>query len=167
MAACAIVSICVDAGVQTDESCADHVSVHREPWVDGRSSYMSTPVRHFARTAVRMHTGRDGRVRQLCGPGITHILQGRAKQFHVQQWTVPARVQKKQKVAPMPRRVWKKKEAHTAVPSRVDQEGGCGVVGRQDLKTARTCHVHITSPFPEDPHALGTTLLEGGRMIRA
>ena len=119
---------------------------------------------------MRMHTGRDGRVRQLCGPGITHILQGRAKQVHVQQRKVPARVEKKKMVAPMPRRVWRKKEAHTTVPSRAGQEGGCGVEGRQDLKTAKTrdAFVDITPPFPADPQALGTTLLEGGGgMIRA
>ena len=43
------------------------------------------------------------------------------------------------------------------------------MVGRQDLKTAkaRDVFVDITPPFPADPQALGTTLLEGGRMIWA
>lgn len=50
----------------------------------------------------------------------------------------------------------------SVVSSHARREGGCGVVGRQDLKTVRTCDVHITSPFLEDPHALGITLLEGG-----
>jgi hypothetical protein len=55
-----------------------------------------------------------------------------------------------------------------AVSSRAGQEGGCGVEGRQDLKTA-TMHddcVDITPPFRADPHALGTMLFEGGRMMR-
>ena len=64
----------------------------------------------------------------------------------------------------MPRRVWRKEEAHTTVPSRAGQEGGCGEVGRQDLKTEKTrdAFVDITPSFPADPQALGTTLLEGG-----
>jgi hypothetical protein len=35
---------------------------------------------------------------------------------------------------------------------------------RQDLKTATTCDdcVNITLAFQADPHALGTTLFEGG-----
>ena len=156
-------SVCVDTGVQTDDVCPDRVLVHVVPRTDKRN-FVNTPVRRFVGAEVRMHTGRDGRVRQLCGPGITHILQRRAKQFHVQQRTVPARVPKKQKVAPMPRRVWRKKEAHTAVPSRAGQERGCGVVGGQDLKTAksRDAFVDIMPPFPADPPALGTTLLEVG-----
>ena len=151
VAACVTKPVCVDTGVQTDESCADHVSVHRVPRVDDRRHYMSTPMRRFAGAAVRMHTGKDGRVRQLCGPGITHILQGRAKQVHVQQYKVPAKVYKKKKmVAPMPRRVWRRK-APTAESS-------------QELKMAkmRDAVVHITPPFSADPQALGTTLLEGG-----
>jgi hypothetical protein len=56
-----------------------------------------------------------------------------------------------------------------AVSSRAGQEGGRGVEGRQDLKTAtmRDDCVDITPPFLEDPRALGTTLFEGGRMIWA
>ena len=163
VAACVTMPFCVDTGVQTEDICADRVPVHVVPWSE-KPSFVTTPVRRFVGAAVRMHTGRDGRVRQLCGPGITHILQGHAKQVHVQQKTVPAKIQKMQKVAPMPRRVWRKKEAHTVVPSRAGQEGGCGVVGRQDLKTAKTrdAFVDITPPFPADPHALGTTLFEGG-----
>ena len=63
----------------------------------------------------------------------------------------------------MPRRVWRRK-APTAEPSRAGPEGGCGVVGRPYLKMAQTrdVFVDITPPFPADPHALGTTLLEGG-----
>jgi hypothetical protein len=56
-----------------------------------------------------------------------------------------------------------------AVSSRAGQEGGSGVEGRQDLKTAtmRDDCVDITPPFRANPHALGTTLFEGGRMIWA
>ena len=163
VAACITLPVCVDIGVQTDTSCADLVSVHRAPRVDGRCRYMRTPVRHFTGAAVRMHTGRDGHVRQLCGPGITHLLLGRAKQVHVQQHKVPARVHKTKVMAPISRRVWRRKEAPTAVPSRAGQVGGCGVVGRRDLKMAAACDVvDITTPFRAVPHALGTTRFEGG-----
>jgi hypothetical protein len=50
------------------------------------------------------------------------------------------------------------------VSSRAGQEGGCGVEGRQDLKT-ETKHdvcVDITPPFRANPQALGTMLFEGG-----
>jgi len=163
VAACVTKPVCVDTGVQTDDSCADHVPVHVLPRGDKRS-FVNTPVRRVVGAAVRMHKGKDGHVRQLCGPGITHLLQGRAKQVHVQQQRVPAKVDKKKKmVAPMPRRVWRRK-APTAEASRAGQEGGCGVVGRQDLKMAKTrdVFVDITPPFSADPHALGTTLFEGG-----
>ena len=48
--------------------------------------------------------------------------------------------------------------------SQAGCEGGCGVEGKQDLKTAnmRGANVYIPPPFRADPHALGTTLLEGG-----
>jgi hypothetical protein len=44
------------------------------------------------------------------------------------------------------------------------QEGGRGVEGRQDVKTAMMCDdcVDITPLFQVDAHALGTTLFEGG-----
>jgi hypothetical protein len=130
--------------------------------------FFSTPVRCFARAAVRMHKGKDGHVRQLCGPGITHLLQGRAKQVHVRQQRVPARIERKRVVAPMFRLVWRRKEAPTAVPSRAGQEGGCGVVGRQDLKMAKTRDVvvDITPPFLADPRALGTTRFERGEEVK-
>ena len=126
--------------------------------------FVRTPVRRFVGAAVRMHKGKDGHVRQLCGPGITHLLQGRAKQVHVRQQRVPARVEKKRVVAPMSRLVWRRKEAPTAVPSQAGQEGGCGVVGRQDLKMAkmRDAVVDFTPPFLADHRALGTTHFEGG-----
>ena len=91
------------------------------------------------------------------------FLQGSAKQVHVQKQRAPAKVDKKKVVAPMPRRVWRRK-APTAEPSRADQEGGCGVVGTRDLKMGKTrdAFVDITPPFPADPHALRTTLFEGG-----
>ena len=55
-------------------------------------------------------------------------------------------------------------QAPRVVSSQAGQEGGCGEVGRQDLKmaTTRDAVVHITPPFQADPHALGTTLFEGG-----
>jgi hypothetical protein len=55
------------------------------------------------------------------------------------------------------------------VSSRVGQERGCGEEGKQDLKTANMCGaiVDIPLPFRADPHALGKTLFEGGRMIWA
>ena len=140
IAAC--VPVCVDKGVQTNYDCVDHVSVHVVPKVDDHS-YVSSPVRSLVGAAVRMHTGRDGRVRQLCGPGIT-ILQGRAKQVHVQRYKCPARVEKKKKmVAPTTKLVWRRKEVYVPMETR-------------DVS------VHITSPFRADPHALGATLFEGG-----
>jgi hypothetical protein len=52
-----------------------------------------------------------------------------------------------------------------AVSSRAGQEGGYGEVGKQVLKMANMCGaiVYIPPPFRADPHALGTTLFEGGR----
>ena len=70
------ITVCVDIGVQTDESCANPVPVPMVPRVYDRQGYVSAPVRRFVGAAVRMHTGNDGRVRQLCGPGITHLLPG-------------------------------------------------------------------------------------------
>lgn len=178
VAAGATVLVCVDASIQTDDVCADGVSVHMAQMhvggVGGERVSGDSGQRHYrARsTAVqfsatpRMHRGNDGRVRQLCGPGITR-LQGGTKKVYIQQHRVPSRPHKKKVLAQKSKSMWRRKEAPSAVSSQARREGGCGVVGRQDLKTARTCDVHITSPFPEDPHALGTTLLEGGRMIRA
>ncbi|KAK1595676.1 hypothetical protein QYE76_018378 [Lolium multiflorum] len=173
VAACATVPVCVDASMQTDDVCADGVSVHmaqmRVGGVGGERVSGDSGQRHYrARSTVqfsatpRMHRGKDGRVRHLCGPGITHLVQG-----HVQRHRGPSKPRKKKELAPKSKLIWRRKEAPSAVSSQAGREGGCGVEGKQDLKTARTCHVHITSPFPEDPHALGTTLLEGGRMIRA
>jgi hypothetical protein len=57
-----------------------------------------------------------------------------------------------------------------AISSRAGQEGGCGEEGRHDLKmmTAHDDCVDITPPFRAYPHALETTLFEGGgRMILA
>ena len=72
-------------------------------------------------------------------------------------------------VAPKSKFIWRRKDAPSAVSSQAGREGGCGVVGRQDLKMAKTrdAVVDITPPFRADPHALRTTLFEGGRMIRA
>ena len=113
---------------------------------------------------MRMHKGKDGRVRQLCGPGIT-ILQGRAKKIHVRQ-RAPSSIEKKV-VAPRSKLMWRRKEAPSVVSSQAGREGGCGVVGKQDLKTANKRDAIIPPPFQADPHALGTMLLEGGRMIWA
>ena len=163
--------------------------------------FVGTAVRRVG-AAVRLHKGKDGRVRQLCGPGIT-TLQGRRAKAHVQQQKAPARVPKggqvgatllpwqgfnqvpaaarvgavscrgtvlarflprhsKEKMV-APQFIWRRKS------SQAGQEGGCGVEGKRDLKMAKTrdAFVDITPPFPSDPHALGTTLLEGGRMIWA
>ena len=122
----------------------------------GQRHYHARSTVQFSATP-RMHRGKDGRVRHLCGPGITHLVQG-----HVQRHKGPSKPRKKKELAPKSKLMWRRKEAPSAVSSQAGREGGCGVEGKQDLKTARTCHVHITSPFPEDPHALGTTLLEGG-----
>ena len=69
-------------------------------------------------------------------------------------------------VAPKTKLMWRRKEvqAPRVVSSRAGQEGGCGVEGKQDLKTAsrHDAIVHIPPPFQADPHALGTMLLEGG-----
>ena len=80
IAACVPVS--VDRGVQTDDDCADRGSVRVVPRVDGRS-YVSTHVKRFVGAAVWKHKGRDGHVRQLCGPSFTS-LQGRTAKAHVQ-----------------------------------------------------------------------------------
>jgi hypothetical protein len=50
------------------------------------------------------------------------------------------------------------------VSSRAGQEGECGEEGKQDLKTVNMCgaYVDIPPPFRADPHALWTTLFEGG-----
>jgi hypothetical protein len=81
---------------------------------------------------------------------------------------VPSRVHKKKMFAPKSKIMWRRKETPHVVSSQATRDGGCGVVGRQDLKMARTCDVHITSAFREDPHALETVLLEGGwGVIRA
>jgi hypothetical protein len=70
-------------------------------------------------------------------------------------------------VTPKYKFIWQRKEVQPpkAVSSRVGQEGGCGEEGKQDLKTAnmRGSIVDIPPPFQADPHALGTTLFEGGK----
>jgi hypothetical protein len=156
-------------GVQTDDGGVDLVPVHMVPRVVSHS-FVRTPRRRFVGAAVRVHTGKDGRVRQLCGPGIT-TLQGRAKQVHVQQRKVPARIEKKKVEAPKYKFIWRRKEVQPprVVSSGAGQEGGCGEEGKQDLKTANMhgAIVDIPPPFRADPHALGTMLFEGGRMIWA
>ena len=140
IAAC--VPVCVDKGVQTIDDCVDPVLVHVVPKVDDHS-YVSSHVRSLVGTAVRMHKGRDGRVRQLCGPGIT-ILQEHTKNVHVQRYKIPARREKKREmVAPKSKLVWRRKEVQAS------------------MKT-RDVSLHITFPFRADPHALGTTRFQGG-----
>ena len=104
-AACVTILVCVDIGVQTDDVCVDHVTL---PVVlrGDKHCFVSTHVRRCVGAAVQMHKGKDGRVRQLCGPGIT-TLQGRAKQVHVQQRKVPARIEKKKVEAPKYKFIWR------------------------------------------------------------
>jgi hypothetical protein len=164
MSACVPLPVRVDMGVQTDDSGADCVPVHMVLRVVSHS-FTRTPQKCFVGAVIRVHKGKDGRVRQLCGPGIT-TLQGRAKQVHVQQRKVPARIEKKKVEAPKYKFIWRRKEVQPprAVTSRAGQEGGCGEEGKQDLKTANMhgAIVDILLPFQADPHALGTTLFEGG-----
>jgi hypothetical protein len=91
-------------GVQTNDSGADHVSVHMVSWVVSHS-FVRAPCRCFLGAAVRVHIGKDGRVRQLCGPGIT-TLQGRVKKVHVQLQRAPSRVEKKKVVTPKCKLMW-------------------------------------------------------------
>jgi hypothetical protein len=69
---CVPLPVRVDMGVQTDDGGADRVPVHTVPRVVSHS-FVRTPQRRFVGAAVRVHTGKDGRVRQLCGPGITTL----------------------------------------------------------------------------------------------
>jgi hypothetical protein len=74
---CVPLPVRVDMGVQTHDSGADCVPIHTVPRVVSHS-FVRTPRRRFVGAAMRVHTGKDGRVRQLCGPCIT-TLQGSAK----------------------------------------------------------------------------------------
>jgi hypothetical protein len=105
---CVPLSVRVDMGVQTDDGGADHVPVHTVPRVVSHS-FVRTPRRHFVGAAVRVHIGKDGCVRQLCGPGIT-TLQGRAKKVHVQPQGAPSRVAKKKVVTPTNKFIWRREE---------------------------------------------------------
>jgi hypothetical protein len=118
ISACSIV--CVDTGVQTDAHCVDRVSVQMPQRVEDRS-FVRTRVRRFVRAAVRMHKDKDRHIRQLCGPGITHLLSGRAKQVHVQQRKVPARVEKKKVEAPKYKLIWQIKEVQPPMLYQVEQ----------------------------------------------
>jgi hypothetical protein len=166
---CVPLLVRVDMGVQADDGDVDHVPVHMVSRVVSHS-FVRTPRRRFVGAAVCVHTGKDGHVCQLCGPGIT-TLQGRAKKVHVPQRKVLARIEKKKVGTPQYKFIWRRKEVQPpkAVSSRAGQEGGCGEEGKQDLKTAnmRGAIVDIPPPFRADPHALGTMLFEGGRMIWA
>jgi hypothetical protein len=101
---CVPLLVHVDMGVQTDDGGADRVPIHMVPRVVS-DSFARTPRRRFVGPAVRVHIGKDGRVCQLCGPGIT-TLQGRAKQVHVQQRKVPARIENKKVEAPRYKFIW-------------------------------------------------------------
>jgi hypothetical protein len=78
-------------------------------------------------------------------------LQGRAKQVHVQQRKVLARIEKKKVEAPKYKFIWHRKEVQPprAVSSRAGQEARCGDEGKQDLKMAnmRGAIVEIPPPF--------------------
>jgi hypothetical protein len=67
-----------------------------------------------------MHKGKDGHIRQLCGPDITHLLSGRAKQVHVQQRKVLARVEKKKVEAPKYKLIWQIKEVQPPMLYQVE-----------------------------------------------
>jgi hypothetical protein len=101
---CVPLPVCVDMGVQTNDSGVDCVPLHMVPWVVSHS-FVRTPRKCFVGAAVCVHKGKDGRVRQFCGSGIT-TLQGRAKKVHVQQRKVPARIEKKKVEAPPYKFIW-------------------------------------------------------------
>jgi hypothetical protein len=48
--------------------------VHMVPQIYDRRRYVSAHVRQFVGVVLWMHIGKDGRVRQLCVLGITHLL---------------------------------------------------------------------------------------------
>jgi hypothetical protein len=98
---CVPLPVRVDMGVQTDDGGADRVPVHTVPRVVSHS-FVRKPRKYFVGAAVHVHKGKDGRVRQLCGPGIT-TLQGRAQKVHVQQHKAPSRVEKKKKKVEAPK----------------------------------------------------------------
>jgi hypothetical protein len=153
---CVPLPVHVDMGVQTDDGGADHVPVHTVPRLVSHS-FVRTPRRRFVGAAVCVHKGKDGCVRQLCGPGIT-TLQVRAKQVHVQQCKIPARIEKKKVEAPKYKFIWRQKEVQPpmAVSSRAGQEGGCGEASKQDLKMT-TMHGAILDILP--PFLMRTSLL--------
>jgi hypothetical protein len=152
----------VDKGIQTD-GCADLGSVHMEARMIDRT-FVGAAVCRFVGAAVRMHKGTDGRVRHLCGPGIAPILQGHKKKIHVQRQRAPSRVEKKKVLAPQSKLVWRRKEVPSSMSSPASREGGGGVVGRQDLKMAKTCGdvADLTPPAGEDLPALRTTPFQVG-----
>ena len=111
--------VCVDKGVHTYVVGDDRSSVHVEARVFDRK-FVGTAVRRFG-AAMRMHKGKDGRVRQLCGPGIAPVLSGRAKKIHVKK-EAPTSVGKKNKVAALQTIcVWRRKEA----PSTMSSSASC------------------------------------------
>jgi hypothetical protein len=72
MSACVPLPVCVDMGVQTDDSGADRILVHMVPRVVSHS-FVRTPQKHFVGAVVRVHKGKDGRVCQLCGLCFTTL----------------------------------------------------------------------------------------------
>jgi hypothetical protein len=121
---CVPLLVRVDMGVQNDDGGVDCVPLHMMRRVVSHS-FVRTPQKCFVGAAVHVHKGKDGRVRHLCGPSIT-TLQGHAKQVHVQQRKVLARIEKKKKVeAPKYKFIWRRKEVQPpmAVSSRAGQEG--------------------------------------------
>jgi hypothetical protein len=69
---CVPLLVCVDMGVQTDDGGDDRVPVHMVSRVVSHS-FVRTPRKCFIGAAVRVHKGKDGCVRQLCGPCINYI----------------------------------------------------------------------------------------------
>jgi hypothetical protein len=69
---CVPLLVRVDMGVQTDDGGADRVLVHMVSRVVSHS-FVSTPRKGFVGAAVHVQKGKDGHVRQLCGPGITTL----------------------------------------------------------------------------------------------
>jgi hypothetical protein len=137
--------------------------VHTATWIEERS-FVRTHVKLFVGATIHMHKIKDGRVRQLYGLGITPILQDRIKNVHLQQQRAPSRVEKKKVVVPKSKLMWRRKVVPNVMSSQASQEGGGGVVGRQDLKMAKTHDnvVDITPPYRADPPALRTTLFKVG-----
>ena len=99
--------VCVDKCVQTDDVRDVRVSMHVEARLLDRKCVRSA-LRNIG-AAVPMHKGKDGHVRQLCGPGIAPVVRGRAPKVRLRVCEAPISVVKKKKkkdVALQFARVW-------------------------------------------------------------